>query len=1228
MARYPLSSLVFLLALSPLHAATLRVPGDYASIQGALDAAVNGDTVLVAPGEYVITEPLSFNRAGPLKNIVLRSEAGAEATTIRMGDELTVPGEASVIVFERGESARSRLEGFTITGGRGRTENDPIGGGILCAEGSSPRVSGCRILGNSAMGPGGFQNGGMGGGIYCKDGSDIVLENCVIADNIANLGAGVCCEKASPVLDGCLVSGNAATSQGGGMFCSATPLELMELIDCRFDGNTAQQGGAVFLQGCIEPLIESCVFSGNHADGSGGGMHSESSSPQVEDCTFLGNSASQRGGAAFLSGVVPDSDSLLAHCTIVGNQAPTTGGLHCEESGTLITSCILWDNSGGSLSLSGRAQVIFSCVDSEPPWLGKGNLSDDPLFAGWGSRDEVYVDASRPGPGTGSETDPYSDIRAALSYSLALTPESPCIGASEFRRDIGAGHGVTEGERKNARRIHLAPGRYDIRGATFAYNLSLEGAGAEQTTLVGRIGGLRTGSTHRGVTVTGGVRGAITVGDEAPRIVDCTVMGNSNPSGGVIHCFERSSPTFERCRITGNNHDPRPRVFGFGRVTYVTAAVQCDRGSTPTFVDCVISDNHGIGLSANGARPVLTACRIAANSAAGIDMENSNPELRHCVITGNGGGGLYLRNALPLIEHCTIAGNVGVSAAGGVYATQGSRPEIASSILWGNPGGSLLAEDGSRPRVSHSCIEGETVWDGQGNINLDPLFCGWGAASEVHVDPTGEVEGDGSRDRPYLGVDPALAFRFALAAGSPCVATGKDGSDMGVEGPDPPCESSGQPRRTIHLAPGTYRLSGPSFAHGISIVGAGPERTVIEGTVSGLASGTVLSGVTITGGSGVVVGPGASPRIENVVVTGSSDNGVTCSVTATPALIDCTISESQGHGVACWLGSAPTLTRCTITRNAGVPGKHGRPFGGGVYCGGFTRLVLVDCILADNYVSGLWCQSGDDDVTLRRCRISGNLQGGVQAGGTRLSMTNCLVVGHSDGSGSGVGVQTGNSATRITNCTITENSVGAEISGGTVTNSIVWGNTQDGVKGSARIDYSLLQNEGWIGPENENSVGDPLFRVPGQQGVDGFWAPGDYRLKGNSPAIDAGTNEGAPAVDLDGVPRPCNRFVDLGAYEHCEAPPVAFRRGDSNDDGGVNTSDAVFMLLYSFRGGAPPPCRDAADTDDDGAITITDPVFLLNHLFGGGNPPPPPFEECGGDLTEDELDCQSFAPCE
>jgi hypothetical protein len=43
---------------------------------------------------------------------------------------------------------------------------------------------------------------------------------------------------------------------------------------------------------------------------------------------------------------------------------------------------------------------------------------------------------------------------------------------------------------------------------------------------------------------------------------------------------------------------------------------------------------------------------------------------------------------------------------------------------------------------------------------------------------------------------------------------------------------------------------------------------------------------------------------------------------------------------------------------------------------------------------------------------------------------------------------------------------------------------------------------------------------------------GDYHLTATSPAIDAGTNSGAPTTDIDGVLRPQGKAWDIGLYEY------------------------------------------------------------------------------------------------
>jgi hypothetical protein len=47
---------------------------------------------------------------------------------------------------------------------------------------------------------------------------------------------------------------------------------------------------------------------------------------------------------------------------------------------------------------------------------------------------------------------------------------------------------------------------------------------------------------------------------------------------------------------------------------------------------------------------------------------------------------------------------------------------------------------------------------------------------------------------------------------------------------------------------------------------------------------------------------------------------------------------------------------------------------------------------------------------------------------------------------------------------------------------------------------------------------------------------GDYHLKSTSPAVDKGTNTGAPLTDFDGGPRPVGATWDIGAYEEGANP--------------------------------------------------------------------------------------------
>jgi hypothetical protein len=94
-----------------------------------------------------------------------------------------------------------------------------------------------------------------------------------------------------------------------------------------------------------------------------------------------------------------------------------------------------------------------------------------------------------------------------------------------------------------------------------------------------------------------------------------------------------------------------------------------------------------------------------------------------------------------------------------------------------------------------------------------------------------------------------------------------------------------------------------------------------------------------------------------------------------------------------------------------------------------------------------------------------------------------------------------------------------------------------------------------------------------------------------------------------------------------EAVEAAFRRGDTNSDGGMDIGDAVYLLQNLFADGPASTCPDAADANDDEAVDIADAVYILQRLFAGGPPIAEPHPECGVDLTPNPSDGPELPRC-
>ncbi|MBN1671126.1 MAG: hypothetical protein JXR37_08850 [Kiritimatiellae bacterium] len=161
-------------------------------IQRAVDAAHDGDIVLVGSGVYSCGHPI-----GVEKGIVVRSAHGPSETIIDGTN-------ATRCVYLSHSNAI--VEGFTIRNGSVYDPPDwAEGGGVLLTDGELRR---CQVEGNTAD---------CGGGLCCSGRAKV--SDCLIVRNMAHFGGGVAC-YGIPHVEGCTIFANQADEGGGVWICT------------------------------------------------------------------------------------------------------------------------------------------------------------------------------------------------------------------------------------------------------------------------------------------------------------------------------------------------------------------------------------------------------------------------------------------------------------------------------------------------------------------------------------------------------------------------------------------------------------------------------------------------------------------------------------------------------------------------------------------------------------------------------------------------------------------------------------------------------------------------------------------------------------------------------------------------------------------------------------------------------------------------------------------------
>lgn len=160
--------------------------------------------------------------------------------------------------------------------------------------------------------------------------------------------------------------------------------------------------------------------------------------------------------------------------------------------------------------------------------------------------------------------------------------------------------------------------------------------------------------------------------------------------------------------------------------------------------------------------------------------------------------------------------------------------------------------------------------------------------------------------------------------------------------------------------------------------------------------------------------------------------------------------------------------------------------------------------------------------------------------------------------------------------------------------------------------------------QGQDFVGTIVREVEGQQTAVEI---ARVTLAGLTDECEAGFSATAALVG-DGTAGDRSVFATFCEVDLAGRNGGSFRRGDCNDDGRVDISDAVATLGFLFLGGGVRGCDDACDSNDDGEVNISDPIALLSVLFlGQGAIPPPGMDACGLDPTEDSLGCVHYDAC-
>lgn len=309
-----------------------------------------------------------------------------------------------------------------------------------------------------------------------------------------------------------------------------------------------------------------------------------------------------------------------------------------------------------------------------------------------------------------------------------------------------------------------------------------------------------------------------------------------------------------------------------------------------------------------------------------------------------------------------------------------------------------------------------------------------------------------------------------------------------------------------------------------------------------------LSNCVFTGNSAIYGGGAYECTVTNCVFTGNSatNGGGANQCTATNCVF--TGNSATYGGGAC----RGTLNGCVLNSNTSTSG------GGGV-----TQATLYDCAIHNN--TSDFRGGGLHFCSAFNCDIQGNNGYGAYDS----SLENCLIVGNKTDSNIAGDVQTLSTVITLRGCTA----------------GVIYG----------AAEYICAYNTLWKSVSNTPSGANVSNLCYDGQENDFFmnYEQGDYRLKPESPAVDAGDNEYATmTTDLDGNARISGDNIDVGCYEYT---PLQLNKPVLNivvEDGSITIS----FSLPDYCDGLYIEYSHNSSFTNTGSVTATSTGFVIPGL--------------------------------